>query len=770
MRRACVTPIASGILAMLAVLAAPAGAAWAACPNQALRAELDSEQLPECRAYELVTPALKYGWTTYPVSADSSHVVVYSIGAFQGSNQASLENFYDIERTPEGWITSPFVEPGGLSGVLPESLADGSADLSGGLFEYRLSSPSLSPNEANLYISPLPAGTPVEVGPMFSREALVDNPQNETALETSTPSVSNNFTTVVFAIAGPNGLNSKLDYRWPGDTTVRNTGPLDGDQGFNSLYEYRGTGSSSPTLVGVSDGRTLIDGRLVPAGELISQCGDALGFPVGGSFHSESAETISNAISADGSRIFFTAAGATQGPLHDSCTGKGAGVGPPADELFARTDESETTAISEPSPEDCAACNTSSPAEAVFQGASEDGSKAFFLSEQQLLPGARGESLYEYDFDAAKEGRGLVLVAPEAMGVARIAESGSWVYFVSAAALTPQANEFGASAKEGEPNLYAYDTEDAQMAFIGTLAVSDSQDWNREDTRPVDATPDGRFLLFESRAHLTPDDTASSVQVFEYDAQQRTLVRVSLGQNGFDENGNANEYGASIVGAGYRVNPAGESEGYTGRQDPAPQLSSLSADGSVAVFESRGALTPQAIVGYPNVYEYHAGQVSLISDGQDRTLGPGGHPSVKLLGIEPSGTDLFFTTADQLVPQDGDTQVDIYDARVDGGFAPSPPPACEGEGCQGPLALAPVFGQVASAIEAPGENSVQAPVSKRAGAKVKTKVSANRKRKRRHKSATAPKSGHRSAKRGNASREIGHARMTVGSSLGGRSR
>jgi hypothetical protein len=69
-----------------------------------------------------------------------------------------------------------------------------------------------------------------------------------------------------------------------------------------------------------------------------------------------------------------------------------------------RLDGSHTVAISEPTTGpsgDCEACNESKPADAEFQGASRDGSKVFFLSEQELLPGAKGKGLYEYDFNNA---------------------------------------------------------------------------------------------------------------------------------------------------------------------------------------------------------------------------------------------------------------------------------------------------------------------------------------------------------------------------------
>jgi hypothetical protein len=63
--------------------------------------------------------------------------------------------------------------------------------------------------------------------------------------------------------------------------------------------------------------------------------------------------------------------------------------------------------------------------------------------------------------------------------------------------------------------------------------------------------------------------------------------------------------------------------------------------------------------------------VSAISDGHSTT-------GSSLGSTTPSGNDVFFTTEDQLVPQDTDGYDDIYDARVGGGFPapPRPAPAC----------------------------------------------------------------------------------------------
>jgi hypothetical protein len=131
----------------------------------------------------------------------------------------------------------------------------------------------------------------------------------------------------------------------------------------------------------------------------------------------------------------------------------------------------------------------------------------------------------------------------------------------------------------------------------------------------------------------------------------------------------------------------------------------MSSDGSRIFFDSPDPLVP-GVIGSPpiplglfgalefvtNVYEWEAngtgsctqpsGCVYVISDGQS-TLGSA------LGSTTPTGNDVFFTTEDQLVPQDTDGYDDIYDARVGGGFAapPAPAPACaSAESCRSSVA------------------------------------------------------------------------------------
>ncbi|MGH2854493.1 MAG: hypothetical protein ACRDLF_09945 [Solirubrobacteraceae bacterium] len=480
--------------------------------------------------------------------------------------------------------------------------------------------------------------------------------------------------------------------------------PFDGTEeghGLPTLYEYLGVGNTAPMLVGVDS-----------SGKQISQCGVWLGSS------GEEGLFTHNAVSTDGNVVFFTA-------LQQSYGCKGSA--PPVAELFARIDSglagAHTVAISEPSKEDCSACDTEAGvlAAAQFRGASEDGSKVFFATTQPLLGGDPSSNLYEYDFGAPAGAR-VVRVSggdstvsnPTADVVpgdglehlwVQVSEDGSHVYFLANGVLTKTPNGQGESAEAGAANLYVSERDAGypagRIAFIARLSPEDlTGTFGRKVGFGSNVTPDGRFLVFTSRRDLTLDDTSTATQVFEYDAQSGALVRVSVGQNGYNDNGNTGVAEASIVQPNYGGSEYHASDYWSGL--------SVSADGSRVFFQSTAGLTPQAFdrkvveeipqEGAPpvpvyanNVYEYHAGQVSLISDGQDIASNVVGS-AVALLGTDASGADVFFTTEDRLVGQDTDTNIDIYDARVDGGFpAPAAPPSCSGEACQGELSGAPTL-------------------------------------------------------------------------------
>ncbi|HEY2141692.1 MAG TPA: hypothetical protein VGG98_06500 [Solirubrobacteraceae bacterium] len=733
--------------------------------------------LPDCRAYELVTPPFKFGQPPVTdnssVAPEGSGIALSSLGAFgQPGNDATAEGGEYVEtRGASAWETIA-VNPSA------SEFAGGEADESGSSHEtldynaslteslFLLPRVDAKPVDSSFYLRNASNGALAEVGPLISPETVAA--WTPRVAETGEPvseryaGASADLSHVFFDLISVQS-SEILHYLWPGDETIQK-GPVD------SLYEYTGTGNAEPELVDVSNSTTLAaaaaaehKAHINESAKQISQCGTALG---GVSQYSEPrAQETYNAIAASGETVFFTAlAGGCREALSIPVQ---VGKGPAVAEIYARVDRARSIPISEPSRADCSECDLSqveqlnfngqefegdaeekaahaeeaAVLQPTFQGASQDGVHVFFISQQRLFAGAKGESgtnLYEYDF-SGPAGHKVDLVATELAssakrggeplpgGVVRVAEDGSRVYLVTNQAISgSRPNEFGAVAVSGADNLYVYDEASRRATFIAELSPEDHFDWLGEDSRPVEATPDGRFLLFSSLAHITPDAAGEARQLYRYSVEPNAseagapkLRRVSAGasgiyecpatglpESGFNCDGNS---GFPPSSEAFSPEYTRQSESHYVSQDDAKAGGvAISADGSKVFFGSPVALAPGAldnacayesfgecVKGEQNVYEWENGQVHLLSDGRDA------HPlfagsATRLIGADPSGTDVFFTTEDALVPQDTDTQIDVYDARAEGGF-PAPPPVggCEGEACRGSAGPGP-------SLEAPG--------------------------------------------------------------------
>lgn len=648
--------------------------------------------LPDCRAYELVNPPFLDGYSPGggPISTDGNRYLFSSFGSFAGTEanpDGVSQAAYEIQRTAAGWRTRAVTPP--ASALSWSSLEDASPDLSRTVWIGH--TPTQSAEAADLYLRQAD-GSLVLVGPTMPASALHAPPSSNISYRVTNNIVyagaSRNLAHLFFTLTPGSNSATEDDVAWPGDLTLPGLGP-----NGSSLYELSGTADPEPGLVAVRNHGPLHSDS---EAQLISQCGAGLGAP-------RRQETY-NAVSASGNTVFFT-------PNPGGCTG-GGGAGPPAFELYARLGSEETFDLSEPSAADCSACQTASPQKATFQGASADGSRAFFLTEQELLPETPGQNLYEYDFDAPAGQRvtavsHLTSAEPaQVLGVSRVSEDGSHVYFVAKSVLTEAVNTLGSEAQQGQPNLYAYDTASRHTTFVASLApgacsgnncTGDAVDWAVADERPVQATPDGRYLLFQSKAQLTPDDTSTVAQLFEYDAQTGELARVSVGHR--DPGG----YPCAATGhteAGFAC------DGNTEDPDFAPTIGvpiftgaakamgedgglSLSSDGSTILFSSNAPLVPGANEVCRHTYEYRShpgaiaqGNVSLLSDPQQvASVFISGCGS--LAAMDPSARDILVSSSNPLVPQATNSASNIYDAREDGGFpAPERPVGCEAEHCQ----------------------------------------------------------------------------------------
>jgi hypothetical protein len=704
--------------------------------------------LPDGRAYEMVTPVQKNGsligdvfYGKPPVVSEAgSRVIALDIQCFAPAESCDAnrgENGEPVE------FTRTTAEPGHPAEWKTTALAPPAT-------QFSENTPwLLSANEGTALFS-MPTG-PAQEDEWYSRSLT----GSFAAIGPATPPRSTGVQSFSYSETKATADLSHLVWENKGPYW-----PFDETKGGYSAYEYAGAGNREPLLVGVA-GKT-------DRQEQISTCGTSLGGGKGDNW---------NDLSADGRIVYFTAEGIASCPAGAEVSPQA----PPVNELYARVDgellDAHTVAVSQPDAPQAAAENSPDESctsqeckeditkeenwrEAQFVGASADGTIVFFLDAQKLTDGAiqgtdanrvsgvsngcsvsgNACNLYLYDMNEPA-GHGLIDVSgteisgesPRVQGVVATSADGSHVYFVAQGVLTVAPNNQGQSARSGRDNLYVYERDSSyptgHTAFIASLPGS-TQAELESSSRKANVNPDGRFLVFESSADLTPDDTRSAsgvggAQIFRYDAASGELVRVSIGENGFDDDGNAGLGEATIV------RPS-EGQAGPGRGDP-----TMSDDGSYVFFQSPIGLTPHAlddvVIGHSgryyteyaqNVYEYHAGHVYLISDGHDTSNAstPCGirvtASAVCLLGADATGANVFFMTADRLVPADTDTQVDIYDARIcepAGGDPCIPPepaalPPCLGEACHGiPTATPSLLAPGSAAFD--GEGNLTPPPS-----------------------------------------------------------
>lgn len=640
------------------------------CPNQALRTGA-SAFLPDCRAYEMVSPVDKNNGdvlsivqtTGFPTALDQSALdgsgLTYtSYRSFGESNAAPYASQYLAKRGPDGWSSTalgPRRDGKSFFGTglsLDNEFRVFSADLSRAWL-LRETEPTLEgcapQGFADVYRD--------DIGTGSYRALNCEVPQNRQSNEfyPEIQGVSSDGNEAIFRV------NEKLT-------------PNASSTGNYQLYESAGEGELR-LVSAMPDGK---------ASSEYASAGTANDVQPINRF-----QGVTHALSADGSRVFWSTATADVGPgkiyLRENAdkppTASGAcSASEPTDACTVPVSESVSTAP------------------ARFETASADGAKAIYKFEA----GSHKGDLYEYNVAKKKSTLIAHKVVDSLLGSS---EDASRLYFASEEALTG-ANDQHKAPIAGKPNLYLYDAKKKRgerYRFVGTLAAYDVA---REESalgwvpfyHVARVSPDGEAALFSSVASLTGydnSDASSGVadrEVYLYQASadegQGKLVCVSCNPTGERPSGELQEYNrsADLQWVAARI-PASQTELYSSHL--------LSDDGQRAFFDSYDSLTLRDGNGKQDVYEWEApgsggcstqapsysppneGCLSLISTGESPE-------DSELLDASATGSDVFFTTSASLVPQDSGL-IDVYDARVDGGFpaAPGQPASCEGEACQG---------------------------------------------------------------------------------------
>ena len=225
-----------------------------------------------------------------------------------------------------------------------------------------------------------------------------------------------------------------------------------------------------------------------------------------------------HAISADGTRAFFTAVGPGRLYMRENPTAAQSpldGEGNCSDPALGCTTWISESQRGIPDP------NGEQPA--AFLGATADGSRIFFLSSEKLTDdstGGSGYHLYRYDV-----GGGLVDLTPDeadVQGILGMSEDGSYVYFAANGVLAPgaQPGKCVVGVEANECNVYL--DHEGTTEFVARLRAqvsggdSDILDWSPTSSqiggnqilqKTARVSDDGRALLFSSVRNLTSYDS-----------------------------------------------------------------------------------------------------------------------------------------------------------------------------------------------------------------------------------------------------------------------
>jgi hypothetical protein len=420
-----------------------------------------------------------------------------------------------------------------------------------------------------------------------------------------------------------------------------------------------------------------------------------------GGYASGNNPDLSNAISSDGSRIFWT----------DTQEGED------LEHVFVREDGTHTVQVS-------------GAGAAEYWTATPDGRYAFYTE---------GGNLWRFDTESEEHAE-LAGSGAGVLGVIGTSEDGAYLYFVAKSVLAGNENTNKESAQAGAPNLYVLHGE--SVSYIATLSLlpSDNELDGTEDSAPTESlgdwavdldnrtaqiTPDGRHLVFQSIRRLTRYNNEDTLEVYAYDADTAQIACASCDPAGRPP---------LTVATGGKEFEGRDSHTLLpiSRENDTHMRRLISDDGSRVFFQSPQSLVAADMNDVIDVYEWeqegtagcpvasslYGGCVFLLSGGEsnDNSL---------LVGADATGDNVFFTHRGQLGQTEPmNDKMELYDARVNGGF-PQTTLACTGTGCQGVPPAPPSFA-TPSSVTFNGAENFQAPAPATATGKSAAQIRAER--------------------------------------------
>jgi len=346
--------------------------------------------------------------------------------------------------------------------------------------------------------------------------------------------------------------------------------------------------------------------------------------PLGGN---DARDAQYDGLSSNGEGVFFS----TREPLVSGDNDK-------ASDIYMRDLATNETILVSQGDASCASegCgNAEMDADFVPGGLVPAGDKVFFTTDEQLAAGD-GDSAFDIymrdlatnetilvsqgDASCASEGCGN---GPFFVDFKQASTSGTKVFFTTS-------EELVAGDEEGF-DIYERDLEAKTTALVSTAGTCPESLPQGQNCNPNfrAASSDGSHVFFETLERVSPEDTDSSQDVYDWSGGAAT--RASFGPDG----GN----GAFNV-----------------------TYSGSSADGASVYFKTSEALntTTDTDEGAPDIYERSGGVTSLVSTGPEDG---NGSSSAGLSWVSPddSTSTVFFITDESLVAADTDESQDIYE-------------------------------------------------------------------------------------------------------------
>jgi len=619
---------------------APTAGADEACPNEEIRVAQHATKLPDCRAWEKVSPADK---NNGDIVADGLSTIAASGGgavAFNGhtgfadsiGSGAAGQTNYIARRDASGWTTHAITPT-----PLPEAVQTFFAPTKLPLFSTDLATALVLGYDLPAATDDTPFRENLYTEDTVTR-SLATVTRSQAKAEPS-PLAFQHLEEEEFAGMSDDGRHVALATETP-------LLPATEESFHTNVYQWD---EGTLSLAGI-----LPDGTIPPEGSTAARL------------------EYRRDMSADGPRLAFKASPEP---------------GTPA-QLYQRIDGSRTVWISQPEGSD-----QSAPLNVSFLGMTPDGRNVFFVTDSQLLEADTnsGPDIYRYT-DSADPGTdaNLTLVThsggvpdssifgPPLVG---ISDDGERVYYLTTG---------------GELEVWDHGTTTLISEHVPhdgipgrRLELSASPGYAR-------VSPDGMYLAFLTDAPgiapigLTGELTNGHYEMYLYSLADERLSCVSCFADAANGDVRITPHLDQELSKATDEVPNVTSSAVT-LENIAIRPQFLANDGRV-FFSTPEALVPEDTNGTLDVYQYDPAteRLTLLSSGR------GGLPSA-FLDASASGEDVFFATRQRLTGADTDQLADIYDARVGGGFPePEPPaPPCVGEACQGATPL-PSGSQIAS--------------------------------------------------------------------------